>query len=257
MENCGFGWQNHLLSATLSGNGVAALPVTNLQNQQGAASLGWRVAGGTAGWNASLQMSLSSALPIRAISLHRTNLSAAASWHIQIHDGSTVVFDQTGACGAQNGQCLLVLPSEATGNAVSITILDVDNPDGFLSIPLAYVGPLWQPQRNYASSSTESLTLGQQSTTMINGGEFVDARYVQRGLSIVHDSYGDSDIATLRQIQRAAATGQNILFLPDPSQPPLTLAGQALLGRLSGGDLSNPYGPANRHSQTLTLTERL
>ncbi|MBF0858399.1 hypothetical protein HKD24_04105 [Gluconobacter sp. LMG 31484] len=257
MENCGFGWQNYLLSATLTGNGVSSLPVSNLQNQQGAASLAWRITGEGSGWSADFTARFPSVLPIRVISLHRTNLSSKALWRIQVHNDTTVVFDQNMPCHVSNGQCLFVLPAEVAGNTVEITVWNVSNPDGFISLPLAYVGPLWQPQRNYASSSTESLTLGQQSTTMLNGAEFVDARYVQRGLSIVHESYGDADVTVLRQIQQAAASGQNILFLPDPSQAPADLASQAVFGRLAGGDLSNPYGPTDRHAQTFTLTERL
>ena len=257
MENCGFGWQNYILSAALSGNGISGLPVSNLQNPYGAASLGWRIAAGGDGWGGYFKAALSSVLPIRVVSLHRANLSSSASWRILIHNGATVVFDQTVPCSVQNGQCFQVLPAAISGDTVEVTVWDAGNPDGFLSIPLAYVGPLWQPQRNYASSSTETLTVGQQSTTMLNGTEFVDARYVQRGLSITHESYGDADIIVLRQIQRVAASGQNILFLPDPSLPSEDLASAGVFGRLSGGDLSNPYGPADRHAQTFTLTERL
>ncbi|MBS1026071.1 hypothetical protein [Gluconobacter cerinus] len=257
MQNCGFGWQNVLLSAALSGNGVSGLPVTNLQTQQGAASLAWRVAAGGTGWSADVKAALGSVQLIRAISLHRTNLTTAATWRIQIRNGTTVTFNQAASANIQNGQCLRILGTPVSGDSLEITVWDASNPDGFISIPLAYAGPLWQPLRNYSSESTESLTVGQQSTTTLSGGEFVDARYVQRGLSITHQSYGDADAAVLRQIQRTAATGQNILFLPDPDSAPPALAETALFGRLSGGDLSNPFGPADRHAQTLTLTERL
>ncbi|WP_429955961.1 hypothetical protein ACQW08_01710 [Gluconobacter japonicus] len=257
MQNCGIGWQNVLLPAALSGNGVSGLPVTNLQNQQGTASLAWRVAAGGTGWSADVKAALGSVQSIRAISLHRTNLTMAATWRIQIWNGTAVTFDWHASTNVQNGQCVQILGTPVLGDSLEITVWDASNPDGFISIPLAYAGPLWQPARNYSSESTESLTVGQQSTTTLSGGEFVDARYVQRGLSIAHQSYGDADAVVLRQIQRVAATGQNILFVPDPSVGAAALAQTALFGRLSGGDLSNPFGPADRHSQTLTLTERL
>ncbi|MCW2266300.1 hypothetical protein M2305_002247 [Gluconobacter cerinus] len=254
MQNCGFGWENRVLDAAIAVSGeVPGLPGTNLRNQHGAASLGWRVpsTGGT------LTLTLSGSAPVRAISLHRTNLSAAATWHIELRAGGNRTYSWDGSAAVAGGQCVHVLPAGLSADTITLWVNDPNNPDGFLSIPLAFVGPLWQPARNYSTDSTETLTVGQQSTTTLSGGEFVDARYVQRGLSIAHQSYGDADAAVLRQIQRAAATGQNILFIPDPDSDPPALAETALFGRLSGGDLSNPFGPADRHAQTLTLTERL
>ncbi|MCP1271971.1 hypothetical protein NKW56_15400, partial [Acetobacter cerevisiae] len=136
-------------------------------------------------------------------------------------------------------------------------ITDTANPDGFLSIPLAYAGPIWQPVRNYSTESTVDRVLGQDSATTLGGAEFVSARWYQRKLSIAHQSYGNADTAVLDQILRTAATGQNILFLPDPSAAPDVLVARALFGGLSGSDLSNPFGAADRHALTLTLTERL
>lgn len=254
MQNCGFGWENRVLDAAISVSGeVPGLPGTNLRNQHGAASLGWRVPSTGAG----LALALSGAAPIRAISLHRTNLSATATWHMELSAGGQVVYTWSGSAAVAGGQCVHVLPAGIAADVINVGVDDPKNPDGFLSIPLAFAGPLWQPARNYSTDSTENLTVGQQSTTTLSGGEFVDARYVQRGLSIAHQSYGDADAVVLRQIQRTAATGQNILFIPDPDSDPPALAETALFGRLSGGDLSNPFGPADRHAQTLTLTERL
>ncbi|OAG72937.1 hypothetical protein A0J51_01549 [Gluconobacter japonicus] len=254
MQNCGIGWQNLVLGAAItSSSEVSALPATNLQNQHGASSLGWRIPKTSAG----LKLALSASTQIRAISLHRSNISASATWHMELTSGSTLVYSWSGSTQSAGGQCVHVLPAACAADTINIGIDDPTNPDGFLSIPLAYAGPLWQPVRNYSTESTESLTVGQQSTTTLSGGEFVDARYVQRGLTIVHQSYGDADAVVLRQIQRVAATGQNILFVQDPSASPAALAQTALFGRLAGGDLSNPFGPADRHAQTLTLTERL
>lgn len=253
MQICGFGWENRVLDATLTADAqVARLPVSNLRNQQGAASLGWRVPRTTAG----LTVAWSGASPIRAVSFHRTNLTAGATWSVTVYNGATGVWSASGG-PVVGGQILAVAPATVTGDSARITVNDPENPDGWLDLPLAYVGPLWQPARNFSTDSTVGRALGQDSLTSLAGTEFVEARWYQRTASIAHQSLGDADAAVLDQILRAAATGQNILFLPDPGADATTLAEQALFGRLSGGDLSNPFGAADRHSITLTMTERL
>lgn len=253
MENCGFGWQNRVLDAALTASAqVASLPVINLRNQQGAESLGWRVLG----TSAALTLKLPSVGIWRAFSLHRSNLSASASLTVSVQSGSAVVW-QGSAQGVANAQMILVSPTAVQGDSATMQITDPANPDGYLSIPLAYAGPLWQPARNYSTDSTAGNELGSDSTTTLGGAEFVDGRWYQRKLSIAHQSYGDADAAVLAQILRVAATGQNILFLPDPASTPPRLAQTGLFGRLSGGDLSNPFGVADRHALTLTHTERL
>lgn len=253
MENCGIGWENRVPDAALSASAqVSGLPVTNLRNQQGAPSLGWRAPGTTV----TLTISHPPAGPWRAFGLFRTNLSAAAQMTVTLTLGGNTVW-QGSAQAVANGQILLVSPQTVTADTAIIQITDSGNPDGYLSIPLAYAGPLWQPARNYSTESTADRNLGVDSITTLGGAEFVSARWYQRSLSIAHQSYGDADAVVLEQILRVAATGQNILFLPDPSATPDVLAEKSLFGRLSGNDLTNPFGNADRHALTLTLTERL
>ncbi|MGV4877630.1 hypothetical protein [Acetobacter indonesiensis] len=253
MENCGLGWENRVLDAALTASAqVSTLPVENLRNQQGAASLGWRVPGTTA----TLTISHPPVGPWRAFGVFRTNLTAGASMTVTVLSGGNTVWQGT-AQAVANGQVLLVAPTAIMGDTATIVINDSGNPDGFLSVPLAYAGPIWQPVRNYSTESTADRTLGQDSVTTLGGAEFVSTRWFQRKLTIAHQSYGDVDAVALGKILRVAATGQNILFLPDPSASPDVLAAKALFGRLSGAELSNPFGNADRHSLPLTLTERL
>ncbi|MFT8776258.1 MAG: hypothetical protein ABF893_06315, partial [Gluconacetobacter liquefaciens] len=186
MEICGFGWQNRVLDATLTADAQAVrLPVSNLRTQQGAPSLGWRTPGTTAG----LTLSLSAAAPLRAISLHRTNLTALATWSITVSSGGATAWAADGG-PIVGGQGLAVAPAAVAGDRVRITISDPTNPDGWLDVPLAYVGPLWQPARNFSTDSTTGRALGQDSLTSLAGTEFVEARWYQRTASIAHQSLG-------------------------------------------------------------------
>lgn len=252
MENCGIGYQNLILSGDLSADiSVAALPVQNLTSPQGSPAYAWRAPGTTA----TLTVRLSQAQLVRVVSLHRTNLTEAASWRIVLSDDGAVVHDQTAGMSLAGGQAVCVLPEGLAADTVEITIMDAANSDGHLSIPLSYVGPLWQPLRNFSTDSTSGINLGVDEVTALSGAEFPQMRWIQRKLSIAHQSYGAAEMVILSEIQRVAARGENILFLPDPSAG--SPQDDALYGRLSGGDIGNPYGPADRRSWTFSLTERL
>ncbi|KXV51237.1 hypothetical protein AD945_00540 [Gluconobacter albidus] len=251
MENCGLGYQNAVLSAVLSTDSAAVtLPVTNLTSPQGNPAYAWRAEATTA----TLTVALSQRGGVRVVSVHRTNLTAQASWRIVVSSAGNVLHDATQPMAIVAGQAVCVLPAELQCDVVAITIADPGNPDGYLSIPLAYVGPLWQPVRNFSTDSSSGFNLGVDEVTALSGAEFPQMRWIQRKASIAHQSYGVAETATLREIQRVAAVGENILFLPDPGAASQE---EAIFGRLSGGDIGNPYGPADRRSWTFTQTERL
>ncbi|MFT8613708.1 MAG: hypothetical protein ABF727_14070 [Gluconobacter oxydans] len=252
MENCGIGFQNLILSGTLSSDSSAGtLPVGNLASPQGNAAYAWRAPG----TSSTLTLGLSQAQPIRVVSFHRTNLTATASWRIVLSNGGAVVYDQTAAMAPSRGQAVCVLPAALMADTVAVTITDGGNPDGYLSVPLSYVGPLWQPLRNFSTDSPSGVNLGIDEVTALSGAEFPQTRWIQRKLSIAHQSYGAAETVILNEIQSVAARGENILFVPDPSVP--TPQDEALFGRLSGGDIGNPFGSADRRSWTFTMTERL
>ena len=252
MENCGIGYQNLILSAALTADSsVAALPVSNLTSPQGSSAYAWRALG----TQATLTVQFAQASSVRAVSLHRTNLTAGASWRLVLRLHDAVVQDVTTAMATTGGQATFVFPPDLVADAVQITISDATNPDGYLSVPLAYVGPLWQPIRNFSTDSTSGFNLGVDEVTALSGAEFPQMRWIQKKASIAHQSYGSAEADILSDIQAVAARGENILFIPDPSAP--ALQKQAIYGRLSGGDLGNPFGAADRRSWTFNMTERL
>lgn len=252
MKICAFGYRNLVLLGTLSADqAVAGLPVSNLRLPQGAASLGWR----SPVLTATLTLTLSQVETVRGVSVHRTNLSAQASWTVVVSRAGSEQVRTSQPCQTLNGQALLILPSDVTGDTVQVTLEDPGNPDGYLSIPLCFIGALWQPVRNYSTSSTSGWDYGIDETTSLSGEEFPQARWSRRKLSIAHQSLGDTDLPAVRAMASVSSQGGNILFLPDPDLVPLSET--ALFGRVSLSDISNPFGPADRHAVTFSLTERL
>lgn len=253
MENCGFGWQNRVLDGSLVASAqVDALPVDNLRNASGAYSLGWRCPRN----EALLTLGVATPGPFRAFSVHRTNLFPTASLAVSASLAGQVVW-QGQATQCVNGQIVLVAPNIVLADTVTFALTDADNTDGFLSIPLAYAGPIWQPVRNYSTESTASRNLGSDSTTSLGGTQFTENRWFQRSLKIAHQSLGDTEADQIEQILRVSAAGQNTLFLPVPDAPPATLTQKSVFGRMTGDDVSNPFGVADRHATTLTITESL
>ncbi|MEE8658190.1 F5/8 type C domain-containing protein [Acetobacteraceae bacterium EV16G] len=253
MENCGFGWQNFVLIGSLSASSQhAQLPVTNLKLPQGAASLAWRAIGDT------VSLVLRAVGAYRVVSVHRTNLTANAVLRVTLFRGDVAIIEATSDGTAPvNGQCVIVLPRAYSGDQMRLDITDHDNPDGFLSIPLCYAGPLFQPARNYAAASTENVSATALETTTMAGAEFVAPQYVQRRLTIAHQSLGDDDVSALRSLQIAAASGANTLFIPNPGAAPQNVTKAALYGRAVMNEISNPFGAADRHATTIDIKERL
>ncbi|WP_336761225.1 hypothetical protein [Asaia sp. VD9] len=250
---CAFGAENALMGARLQGNAqLPELPLENLQNDQGAPSAAWRVSGK----QAYLIAYLPRPILCRGFSYHRTNLTAGAQYSLVARNGSNPVFlSGMQAANTASGQFLVVFPSEMAITQIDIALTDQGNPDGFLSLPLAYLGPLWQPARNMSWQGSEGRQNTIDEATSLSGVEYPTLRYRQRVLTIDHQSLGADELPMIRAIGATAATGRNILFVPDLSAPDRNSA--MVFGRLTPGDVTCPAGAADRRATTMTIRERL
>ncbi|NVN44852.1 hypothetical protein HW537_13185 [Asaia siamensis] len=250
---CAFGAENALMGASLQGNDqVAGLPVSNLQNDQGAPSTAWRVPGK----EAYLIARLPRLTACRGFSFHRTNLTAGARYALVGRVGETPVVNTGGqVADTVAGQFLVLFPSELEIDRLDISISDQGNPDGFLSFPLAYLGPLWQPERNMSWQGNESQQATIDEATSLSGVEYPTLRYRQRVVAIDHQSLGIAELPKIRSIESTAATGRNILFVPDLTAADRNSA--MIFGRLTPGEITSPAGAADRRATTMTIKERL
>lgn len=259
MANICFGFANLIGAGSLTASSqVASLPVTNLTTDQGGRSQSWRTSSAAGG---NLTLTFSSAQTVQAVSFHRGNFSSTATWSVQLSLSGNVVASYGGSgntrpCNAVGGQVVYVFPSAVSCDKVVVSLSEPNgNPEGFLSVGLAYIGPVWQPARNFATSSTMGRTSIVGEITSINGTEYPQFRNQQRTASISHQSLGLDEAATLDGLYAVAETGANILIVPDPASP--LINSRAIFGRVTPGDITSPYGGAPRAASTMTIKERL
>lgn len=252
---CAVGFANWLLAGSVTADQqVAVLPVTNLQNDQGAASLAWRFTSN--GATLDLRLGDGNIKPFQCLSVHRTNLSFGATAAVVGYQSGSQVFSVTGLpLNVVNGQGVASTKLGLLADRVRVAITEPNLQDGFVSIPLMYLGDLWLPARNMAPSSSTGTDKGVDEITSLSGVEFPQFRWQRRRYVIQHQSLGASEVATIRQMEAFANTGRNVLFLPDRNSG--AVSSEALFGRMAVDDISGPFASSDRRATKFTFTERL
>ena len=272
MANALFGWVNNILSATLTADSEeAGLGVAQLQNDQGDASTAWQTAAGvtTSGFLADTGSAYS---VWRAFALARTNLTSAATVQWRVGAPGTggalasVVYD-SGVLPAGVvpgfGQTVFVMfpqslvPVQAQAQALRCDISDPTNPDGFLSVALAYAGVPWQPLTNISTATTRGRDDSTLETTTRGGQEYPLNLWARRRWSVDFQGIRNSEVLPdVDALDAACRDGGNILLVPDPASS--TVNQEAVFGRgKPGSDLAYFQGAPDRRTWKLTVTERL
>lgn len=89
---------------------------------------------------------------------------------------------------------------------------------GFVDLGRAWAGPVWTPARgNFAYGFGETWADGSEVTRNARSGlEFVDQGPRQRVVSFGFQVLTEADAAQIRELQRVAGTGRQVLFVPFP-----------------------------------------
>jgi len=254
------GWSNLIKSATITANS-ATLPAANIAEDVGAPSVAWQTAAGvvTEAGGALLTATFAAASPVRAVSLHRSNLTAAASVVFRLYTtpGPTLVYTATvPGPAAGYGQVLHVLPSDVSANYLTVGITDASNPDGFINVPLVFCGAVWFPASGVSFSSTTGRDDSVAEVVTRGGQEYPTLEWQRRRWAVALDGVRASELwAKVGELDRSARVGGNVLFAPDHGSTNLKY--EAVFGRCKGTDVSFPYGAADRRRWTATIAERL
>lgn len=91
---------------------------------------------------------------------------------------------------------------------------------GFVDLGRAWVGPAWTPTRgNLAYGFGETWTDGAQVERNARSGlEFVDVGPRARVLNFAFSALTETDAAQIRELQRVAGIGRQVLFAPFPGE---------------------------------------
>jgi hypothetical protein len=189
--------------------------------------------------------------------LFRTNLTASAVVNWTVKSGSTTVYSGTSLAVVPGyRQTALVLSAPVSGTSLVITISDATNPDGYLNIPLAYAGPLFQPYRNMSYQSSPGRMDQTTVATTRSGGEVIRSDYIRRTYDLSFAGIKDVEQTAMWAIDLAGRQGSNLFFVPDPAS--LIINTQAIFGRLlPQSGLTYPERSPDVRGYRATITERL
>jgi hypothetical protein len=217
------GWINRAKTGTLTASAAASgLGADQVANDQGATSAAWRTPAGTT--TAHLQIDAGGAVAWRLLSIHRTNLTPAATlrWRLSGDAGFSTALYDSGTLSAQvaagYGQAVHVLTAEVTARYLRLDIADATNPQGFLSVPLLFAGPAWQPAIQWSADSAEGAVTDLSVPVTRGGQEWPELRWRKRRRGVVMPWVAREDRwPQLGEFERAAASGGNILLVPSPA----------------------------------------
>jgi hypothetical protein len=255
------GWENRLLTAALTASSAAeGLGAEQMQNPHGAAATAWQTAPGVT--TASLLIDAGAATTWRVGSLHRTNLTTAATLRFRVGNDATFATATadtgtlTGRVAAGFGQAVAILDAETTGRYARFDIADPTNPQGRLIIPLGYAGPAWQPDHQWDPASPEAAQAEVLNQVTQGGQEWPELRWRRRQRAVVLPQVPRADRwQRLGALELAAAAQGNLLLVPNPEGD---LAREPVFGRCEIGDVAfNAAGPHRFRSVRMLFNERL
>jgi hypothetical protein len=233
MSNAVFGIQNRVLTGNLAtGSHLVGLTIGNLQDQQLSDASSWRTAGSlswTTGAYARCEAVEGVPVPWRAWGLFRTNLTLAATVRFLAANeaGFATVTYNSGWLPAEIvpgiGQALHISPADVMGQYARIDVEDPTNPDGFISVGGAYMGPIWQPRVNLSEETAIAPERVRSIVTARSGAKYVTPQHYLRGWDLAHDNLAGSDVwGEFWRLEQVAQSGENVLFVPDPASADAT-----------------------------------
>ncbi|UPY37225.1 hypothetical protein [Sediminicoccus sp. KRV36] len=246
------GYQNAVLdpAVVLSASSVSdGYSPEFLRIGMGNPSVAWQTVSGVV----SATLSLTAPTPItwRVACLARTNLTSSATMRVQVgaYDSGTI----SAGVVAGVGQALHILPADASGPSMVITLTDAANPDRLLNVPLAYAGPV--RVTNIAPSSEAGRDVRRADTSMRGGTVIVEPLSAARTWNLVFAALLDNDIAWLDALESAAAGGINILAVPREGSA--RASAETILGLLKPGGRGFLTATGHRRTWSATISERL
>jgi hypothetical protein len=212
-----FGWDNHIITHTLSASSESSAgPVANLQNDIGA--IPWITNGSLSAY---VRIDAGTAVTWRMGGVFRTNLTTDATVRFKLGTtaGGSDVYDSTALTGIRAGYGQLVkdFGQDFSARHCEIAIDDPGNPDGSLSVGLAYAGPAWAPSRSMSATSAFFREAGSNTLRSQGGQEFPSVDWRRRGWALEIEWLSEAEVMSdLVELDRISGDGRNVLYVPFP-----------------------------------------
>jgi len=227
-------WGTLAVSAASAGHGADLI-----KTQHGAASHAWQTPGGDINGRLRIDAGVDT-FPWRALGLFRTNLSPGAivTWMLgNDTDFLTPVYDSGPLASTVMdgyGQSVHVLPADIQARYAHVDILDTQNPEAFLSVPLVYAGPMIPRARvGLGTGTSHGRDRDELVTRSRAGQDYVTLRSMRRRWTVEFptlDAEGEF-WPGIAEVERVAADGTNVLLIPFPNS--VQMPREAVFGRLA------------------------
>lgn len=236
------------LASVVATSAEADNPASNTKNDSGAASLGWQTLASVT--TATLTYTLAAPGSIvRVIGLFRTNLNSAATITATItYNGGTAWTGVLSGPAVGYGQVVFVLPSNTAADVVTIAIANSTNPDGFINVPLVFIGASSIPEWSVSPSLEAAWSPSSNIQASRGGQKFITAIAAPRVVTFDFSAMTDADTyAIAMELSRLQYLGQNVLMVPDIDAS--TVKYDAVFGIITG---SRPVGALRGASRIRT-----
>ena len=260
MTNAKFGFQNWVASGALADSSHASTKQTAFAMKGPSLFPGWCSGTGVVSANFTLDAGASVAWDV--VGLFGTNFDPGAGTTLQISLGTTLGASDVYASGsiaanvvAGYRQSITVLPQTYTARYLKVAITDSGNSDGFLTVGMAYAGPLWTPSRNFSYGQANGWQDDTTFQTSKGGQQYPIIQQPYRHQTFKLENLNTTELwAQAAEIDRLAGVTGNILFIPDPAGSHINQ--EALFGRIvkSEQPVRSFYG---LYSKSYDMRERL
>lgn len=111
----------------------------------------------------------------------------------------------------------IILPGQVSARYWRVTILDEDNPDGYLQVGRAFFGGAISPSRNYSYGASLGFDIATTVETALGGAEFFDVREPVRVFRFTLNYLRDAEAyGNFLELVRRAGLHSEVFVVPDP-----------------------------------------
>ena len=215
------GWDNNTTTGTwsmVSGTANSGFEVTNLGDLDRKKT--FRSTAGETG-TIEFKLTLAASDTLNAIVLASSNIQVGATCQYKIDAGAYVNFTLTGGVSATDEVAAVVF-ADASASSITIKVADPGNPDGYVEVGAAFVGPLLQPSYNHDRTIPTEEVDPSEVDEANDGTLIINEKSQWRRFQInwAESWLTDADYTAMRAMVRGAGRRTPVVLIADYSNEP-------------------------------------